>query len=228
VSVVLNLSLNNTSTHTVKLFSIFPGNRDTQISKLSHVKYDKTGYCVGDNNGVWFRHPKYTEDCSHNAGEVTQSIQSGNQFIYFRINNPYNGETYYSTSNNGGYLSWSSTGMSSEGVAGTNFAYMYPSLNDRYGMSLDSNAVGDHLILAPGEEIIIPIIFEYKLEQGNEISKTMSVDIRTSLYNDPINFTFKVTAKYNETMQDKILSSNRKKFRTYWGEKGVKFNSTIK
>ena len=99
-----------------------------------------------------------------------------------------------------------------------NGAYMYPKLSDRYSMSLDSNTVGDHLVIGPHEEIIIPIVFEYYIKDDSGdavINKTMSFEIWPSLYKDPISYTFKVTAKYSASSQDKVIASNKKKFSSW-------------
>jgi hypothetical protein len=95
---------------------------------------------------------------------------------------------------------------------------MYPKLSDRYSMSLDSNTVGDHLVIGPHEEIIIPIVFEYYIKDDSGdavINKTMSFEIWPSLYKDPISYTFKVTAKYSASSQDKVIASNKKKFSSW-------------
>lgn len=231
VSTVLNISIQNTSQHTVKLFSLFPGNRDTQISDLKNTKFNTGDYTTGSKKGVWFAHGdenSLIHTVTQNEGEdpnceltntAGKSIQCGNQFVYFRIKSAHDGTPYYGSedkkdTNNvlsldGDYMKWNGNEIP-EADAKKNLAYMYPSVSDPYGLSLDSNMVGDHLILAPGEELIIPIIFEYYVPNSNgSISKTISFDLRTSLYNDPLNFTFQVTAKNTNSLQDKVIGSNR-------------------
>ena len=87
-------------------------------------------------------------------------------------------------------------------------AIMYPKLNNEHGLCLDEDA--RQLVLNPNEELVIPIIFKYRLNETDlsEIAKTMSFDIRTSLYKDPINYKFKVIAKYENTSSDNIMMNN--------------------
>ena len=56
------------------------------------------------------------------------------------------------------------------------------------------------------------------------ITKTMSFDIRTSLYNDPINYTFTINAKKTSTTQDKLIYTNRRSY----GIKDIKNGGWIK
>ena len=41
------------------------------------------------------------------------------------------------------------------------------------------------------------------------IKKTLSFDLRTSLYNDPLNYTFTITAKNTTTVSDKLTLLNK-------------------
>lgn len=225
VSTVINISLHNTSSHSIKLFSMFPGNRDTQISDIINYKFDKQGY-VGDkqtdgkfnqNQGVWFAHP--TVDGND------RSIQGGNQFIYFRTRDINDGGVYYGSNNDKNILSWNSERISHP-KDNTTGLYMYPSLSDKYSLCIDSNSVGSYLTLGPNEEILIPIIVEYRLTE--DLTKTMSFEIFPSLYKDPIAYTFNVTAKLDYTNQDKVISANKKNFKTWWGDVNTKFNSIFK
>lgn len=232
VSTVINISLHNTSSHSIKLFSMFPGNRDTQISEITNYKFDKQGY-VGDpdptdgvfpsDKGVWFAHPT--------VNGKNRSIQGGNQFIYFRTRDINDGEEYYGPADNNGFyddkkLSWDSKYISHpDSNTGTGL-YMYPSLSDRYSLCIDLNSVGSYLTLGPNEEILIPIIVEYQLNK--DLTKTMSFEIFPSLYKDPIAYTFNVTAKLDYTNQDKVISANKKNFKTWWGDVNTKFNSIFK
>lgn len=227
---VLNISLLNDSEHTVKLFSMFPGGRDIDLYSLTHSKFTKDNYCKDKEKGVWIKHPSHKPDCGHKDEETLKSLQSGNQFLTFRLNNPYTGEMYYTDEENfnaggdklsmqGGQISFAGDdGNIAEDENRKNGAYMYPKLSDRYSMSLDSNTVGDHLVIGPHEEIIIPIVFEYYIKDDSGdavINKTMSFEIWPSLYKDPISYTFKVTAKYSASSQDKVIASNKKKFSSW-------------
>ena len=105
---------------------------------------------------------------------------------------------------------------------------IYPSLLTRYGLCLNSNYVQDYLTINPGEEIIVPLYCEYKVTKDSDsISKIMSFDLRTSLYKDPINYTFKVIAKYANSEQDYLQIKNKKRL---WERltDSLKYNQTVK
>ena len=206
VSTLLNVVLTNNSEHTVKLFSLFPGSRDLAINNLSRTKFDINDYCKESDKGVWV----YVQD------EKTYYLQSANQILTFRINNPYDGEQYYGD----GLLS-----LNKPETPGSNSMTMYPLLNTRYAMCIDSNVVSSYITIAPKSELIIPIMVQYRAE-NEEIIRHMSFDIRTSLYRDPVNYTFKVIAKDELTTQDKLTSSIRKNYgaTTANGQVWTKYN----
>lgn len=222
VSVVLNLVISNTSQHTVKLYSLFPGNRDNSIYKLKNTKYKKedyTEYSDEEELGVWMQ---------VNSEAPKWKLQTANQYITFRINDPYNGEKYYKKyadenltdpelpSNESKYNSLETDLKDKFG------SIIYPFLREEFSLCMNNDTTNTYKLLAVGEEIVVPLIMEYKLSDDNDnISKTISFDLRTSLYSDPINYTFKVTAKMNNSTQDKLISANKKSIN------GVKYNTIV-
>lgn len=242
ISTILNISILNDSTHTAKLFSMFPGGRDVKLNDLKSYKFKKDDYCVQGTEyeeGVWIFHPLYEEQCSHNADKADSSLQCGNQFLYFRINDVNTGEPFYVSGNPhiGENVQDKINKLSSSkqySKCGEKLddsktqAYMYPKLSHRFGLSLETNSVGSYFILGPKEEIIIPIVFEYYVKEDTQISKTMSFDILPSLYKDPISYSFRVTAKYQNSAQDKITATNQQQYKNWWGDSGVKYNTTFK
>jgi hypothetical protein len=77
-------------------------------------------------------------------------------------------------------------------------------------LCIDSDDARSYLIINPGEEIIVPLYCEYKVSKPNSlINKTISFDLRTSLYNDPVNYTFTLTAKNTTTVSDKLTLLNK-------------------
>lgn len=230
VTTILNISLYNNSNHSIKLYSLFPGNRDTNIYNFLANKYGKNNYAADREEGVWIE--------STNGGNEQTILQGCNQFLYFRLKDVNDNTAYYTSGNvasDNNKLSTSkklykSTATSK--IDGT-LAYMYPRLTDKYGLCIDSNSVGSYLTLAPGEEISIPVIFEYSIAPGKTISKTMSFDILPSLYKDPITYTFRVNAKYSLNSVDKVVASGRvgllKNISSAWGLlNAVKYKSVFK
>lgn len=215
ISTVLNISLHNDSNHTVKLFSLFPGDRDTDIFTIGNKKGTASDYANSGEQGVWVDY-----------GGAEPRIQGGNQFMYFRIKGIYDNAPYYADDNQSGTLSWDKSKMShpKDNQGGL---YMYPKLRDQYSLCIDAKSGGSYLTLGPGEEILIPIVVEYNIKDLTE-SRTISFDILPSLYKDPIAYTFTVVAKNSYTSQDKVLVANKKSFRSWWGDGEVKFKSIFK
>lgn len=241
-SVVLNLTLTNISERTIKLYSMFPGDRTKRINDLAYVRFNQEDYCDGTDDaskGVWIR---YT---SENAEAINLKLQNANQFITFRINDANDGQPYYKGGEQRGkynllsldkqYISAEQYEKSAldptqdEGYA--RFAWMYPMLKDEWGITLDGDTSNSFLTLAPGDQLIVPIVFEYIVDDSKKaegstgvftavgsVTKTMSFDLRTSLYTDPVNYIFQVTAKNVMKVADKLVLNNSNK-------KGLKVTS---
>ena len=91
---------------------------------------------------------------------------------------------------------------------------IHPYVGNEYGLCVESDSARSALSIGPGEEVIIPMLCSYKVTTpGGYINKTISFDIRTSLYQDPVNYTFTVTAKNTATVQDKVLIANRRQIK---------------
>lgn len=203
LTTVLNLTITNTSSHTVKLFSLFPGGRDNNIFDLKFVKFNKEDYVKSKTEGVWL-----------NLNDEWKP-QTANQYITFRLNDPYNGQPYYKKFEEednlaGDMLPTESDKLDLSGDDAKG-SVMYPYIKEEFFLCMDSDVTNSYKVLNPQENIIIPIVFKYRLDDStNVVSKTMSFDLRTSLYSDPINYTFKVTAKMNNSTQDKLISTSRR------------------
>ena len=234
VTTILNISIKNNSDHSVKLFSMFPGGRDININDLIHYKFDKTQYQVQYNNtksnlqGVWLEHPS----TSYGDVENSRSLQGGNQFIYFRLTDPNTGVKYYEAgdqSSNNDVLSYDQNYIKyNGGNINKTLAYLYLNLTHKLNLTIESNAIGSYLVLAPQQEIIIPIIFEYYVNIDEHISKTMAFEIYPSLYKDPIPYIFRINAKYQNSLLDNITMTNQQYINNTWGENPIKYNTVFK
>lgn len=221
VNTILNISLTNTSENVIKLYSLFPGSRTTVINNLTSYIFNKNNYCDSTNNGVYLSYKS-------NTNTNISSLQTCNQFITFRINDPWEGTSYYN-------LSASSETDNIQNISAlptlntnTTGMIIYPYLNTQYGLCIDSDDKRSYLTIKPGEEIIIPLYCKYYIESvGEEIKKTLSFDLRTSLYKDPINYTFTVVAKYENSLLDNLQSINKNK---QWNRSTtvIKYNQTVK
>lgn len=131
-----------------------------------------------------------------------------NQFIYFRLNNPNDGTEYYSSGKQWGVnniLSLDNPKNTNNNILKTNNEFgasLVPMLNNIGQITIPTGT--NRLVLDPGQSISIPLDFRYLVTSNTDtntsIEKTMSFDIRPSLYADPMNFTFKVCATFYDVL----------------------------
>ena len=211
IETYLNIILSNTSSHVVKLYPIFPGPNDTIINDLDHVKYERGGYCgvtvngetvkIEKNQGVYMEFPDKESET-----KTSTTLQLANQYITFRINNPYDGAKYYTTEANESTENQQSIGglpaLTGEG------AVVYPKLSEKTSLCLDNSNKMVYKVINPGESIIVPIYMKYYLKDTASINKTLSFDLRTSLYKDLNNYTFTVVFKQESTLEDEQYVNN--------------------
>lgn len=224
VTTVLTLKISNDSEHSLKLYSLFPGSRDTKIKDLMHVKSGiyKEDFVDGDY-GVYGLY----KGVENNQQKNIKIPQYANQYIVFRIKDVNDGQLFYKQvspkdeipiystnyiSADEKYIMYDDFSGSQNSIGSLeNLAFIYPMYNNEKYLCLDSDTIGSYKLLNSGDYITVPIVFEYRLKDNVSplvISKTMSFDIRTSLYSDPITYTFKITAKASSSTQDKVISSN--------------------
>ena len=206
VSTILNIMLTNNSDHTMKIYSMFPGSRDKSINELSESKYDKEDYCMGDDKGVWIK-------CQQGDGEYDH-IQTANQVITFRIKDAYDGSYYYTNED----MTKDIFNLNDRGLTA------YPYIATKNSLCLDSDAVRSYVTISPKSSIIIPLMVVYNINDRISVTKTISFDVRTSLYQDPLNYIFSITAKKANTYQDKLISSARKNYGIKDTNGWVKYN----
>ena len=220
VSTMMNLSISNTGDTALKLYSIFPGNRNVKLNTTSSSYVKKDSYCSGTNDGVWFK---------YQYGSDVNKLQTQNQFITFRMKDAWTGEEYYkpnadSKSNN----IQNSKKIATLAVSDKLGMVVYPYVNTKYGLCVDSDDAKSYLVINPGEEVIIPIFCSFVATNTNtSIKKTISFDLRTSLYGDPVNYSFTVVGKNTASIQDRLALANKRRF---WDRftNTIKYNSTVK
>lgn len=219
VATLLNISIANTGDTAMKLYSIFPGNRGVNINDSKSAYINKDNYCVGKTNGVWFK---------YQYGSDESCVQTQNQFITFRVNDAWTGVAYY---NDGENLTTPNVQTSAKIPVlngNTDGLVVYPYVSTKYGLCIDSDDVRSYIVINPGEEIIVPMYCAYVINTPNtSIEKTISFDLRTSLYNDPINYTFKVVGKNTSSIQDRLLTANKNRL---WDrfKNPIRYSQTIK
>jgi hypothetical protein len=219
ITTVFNLSILNDSDHVVKLYSMFPGSRDVNLSTLINHKFPKEDFYGKDEEQIRDIPYEYP-----NMPENEPGRQGGNQFIYFRTKDVNTGENFYAIEDKAEddrMLSFDNYKCTSTEALTDTSMWMYLKLTKKFGLCLDSNTVGSHVVIKPKEEFIIPIVVEFYIkDQGStEIYKTMSFDILPSLYKDPMTYQFSIHAKYQHTIQDQLIINDNQS-----GSNDVKYN----
>lgn len=224
----LSIKLANKSDHNVKLFSIFPGNLNEVITPTSRGRYTTSDYSTSSLNVYIKTHQR---DSSNKM--VTQHTpQYYNQYLYFRVVDIYNNEFYYAsgggntgTNDKLNQFNGMSTDSAGKEYDGNEYftlqktgAILYPYPLNREDLTIN-NSGQLYKLIKPGESITLPLVFEYCLESGDvkvdHISKTISFDVRTSLYNDPTNFKVAIKANYEDQLEEKIARATNQNYSKY-------------
>lgn len=203
VTTILNINIKNTSSHTLKLYPLFPGPSDTLINKLTSTAYSKDIYCTDTNKGVYMK--------LQNGDKNSGILQTANQFLTFCIKSRYSGEDYYVIKDSSGKIeSDFTTGLPELKNKGS---VLYPYIAEKTSLCLDGgfNKV-TYKLINPGESVIIPMEAQYNLsDEGStgtaESSNTISFDVRTSLYQEPTNYKFTVVFKKDSSTLDSVSGS---------------------
>lgn len=233
VSTILNIILSNPTNHVIKLYSLAPGNEEVILNLARSYKFDLADY-YGALNGVVFDEGENYGVFIASPDIEGPELQKMNQFISFRTKDRYlandptrttgRGPIFYEVATSDDIyekpyvLAGDSTHMKlHDDIVG---AAMYPYVNAAHSLSI-SNAQNEregrmnqnsmYVQIAPGQSITVPIMFEYNMAgvQDAQYMKAMSFDLRTSLYQDPITYTFIVTANKKPTAQDTLQQANR-------------------
>ncbi len=200
VTTILNINIKNTSSHTLKLYPLFPGPSDTLINKLTSTAYKTDVYCTDDNKGVYMK----LQNKDSKSGENSGVLQTANQFLTFCIKSRYSGEEYYK---DGGNVTTGLPELKNKG------SVLYPYIAEKTSLCLDGgfNKV-TYKLINPGESVIIPMEAQYNLSDDGstgtaESSNTISFDVRTSLYQEPTNYKFTVVFKKDSSTLDSVSGS---------------------
>ena len=153
---------------------------------------------------------KFSKEETDNTTYTTPQL--ANQYITFRINNPYDGQKYYYTSTDEDKENKQDITKLPTLVDNTTSAVVYPKLNEKTSLCLDNSNKMVYKVINPGESIIVPIYMGYYFKNDDNnttaINKTLSFDLRTSLYKDLNNYTFTVVFKKESTLEDEQYVNN--------------------
>ena len=208
----ININIKNTGTTALKLYSIFPGRRSILINDTKTNLANKLNYCV-NKGGVWYGYKGISES---GGAMVNHGYQTQNQFITFRVNDPWDGTKYYADDNsasNGSKNNLTDAVLRSDELPTidssiSNAMYVYPFLMQKDMLCLDSDDIRTYKVVNPGEELTIPLYCEYKVSTAeSQVYKTMSFDLRTNMHGDFTNFTYTIVASNQKGIYD-IIDNN--------------------
>lgn len=243
------IKISNSTNHNLNLYSIFPGPRDLAIQdiKASKRKFETIDYynpSYAQGNATPFESaPLIGYSKNKSVDENTKlyyAYQTANQYLYMRLNNPYNGSYLGGLGTDAQkklYQAMNGTdpkGTSQEEVKIYDvFNDVFPKsgcfvgilANKDYEICLDSDAITAMQSIPPQDSISIPIIILYKITEeadSQSTGYTIGFDIRNSLYSDPIYYQVAFSAKFTASIAD-TLSSQKQSIQTL-----TKYNVTTR
>jgi hypothetical protein len=223
VETVLTLKVqNNSTTNTVKLFSMFPGNYNDPLTVDTNSKFENSDFI---NKDICI--PLYVDAKSgldKQTGEKLGFIpQVLNQWMYFRIKDAYNGNEYYTDDTYKDDVAifmkdklcgkYEDRKIKYDNILAPLKPYSFicgmcafQHLTDIKDICItESDTSVNYKLLYPGESLEIPISVTYALNSVNiEVTKTMGFDLRNSLYSDPMNYKFEIKAKYSNNLANNL------------------------
>lgn len=160
-----------------------------------------------------------------NKYNCTPQVQ--NQWIYFRIYDPYNNDQYFRSYKSGNKKNMlcgiHKNGVISEGMQKGLIApesiengtmYVFPHVSSMKEICITENDSLHYKILYPGESLQVPLSVLYKLSsEYPQMEKTLCFDLRNSLYSDPLSYKVQLKAKFSNDLsnKNKRLKLNRYK-----------------
>lgn len=188
------IQIANNTEHIAHIHSLFPASSEKPIGLLTNTKFIVGDYQPASTDGVYIGYP---------GSNVTTNfkLQTSNQWLTFRIKDVYDGTEYYKANDT------STNPLNNIATAINNLntgdgIVIYPYMQDEGQIKIEGGAY-DYLTLNPGESVMLPIMMHYRIT-GNNTSfvRYLSFDIRTSLYQDPINYLIEIVANNTDSVQE--------------------------
>lgn len=218
----ITIDIYNSGIKNMKLYTSFPGNI---ANNLVNNIYGTNG-CLSDSyskGAGYFINWKTSSN--------TSKPQKYNQWVYFRRYDVFDGETTgsfyernpnnnsdllaYGSNNGKGAVIEASTSDYNFNTAPDNFMTIFPIDSNQTGnnnnsseMSCQCNSGEKYIVIKPGEHRQILVGVWFCVNSNNiskrEVRRSISFDLRTSLFQDPINYKFTVRATKTPELTTKI------------------------
>lgn len=216
-----NIKLTNMGNKPVKLFSIFPGDNNEELKETSRgseiIVDTKNSYIIPPllfghetiSKQVHGQIPLIRSKTLYNVDESLYKVIDGKEEEYIIknilsqdiINPTY--EDYYES--NKKYIigtgEWTYNEFDKIG-----FLFMNPSFKNN--ICTNGSSPNSHKTLAPGDSLVIPIVYKYFVKQKNSIKKTINFDVKYSLFKEPLNYSITFVANYNTILHHKIITTD--------------------
>ena len=93
--------------------------------------------------------------------------------------------------------------------------FVYPHITNYKDICITPEDHYQYKLIKPGESVQIPFSINYNYSDENDkelkfVEKTISFDIRASLYSDPVNYKFTLRAYNNDTIDTQLLKKLKK------------------
>lgn len=218
----LELSIYNAGEYAAKLYTMFPGAYTQILKSTARSKFTASDYVFPNQNnpsddpteGVWMQLDDPTK-------EVT--LQHHNQWMYWRINSIYDGTPFYDnstldlTNNSLTKVKATRDSIPTQWNVGTNlgtaksYITVFPYIGDLTTICIDANDM--YKTLNPGESLTIPLsVYHFFSDsQTTHLERTLSFDLRTSLYTDPVNYIFTIGVSRTSDIYKKVKKDSAMK-----------------
>jgi hypothetical protein len=220
---------NNSKNSAIRLFSMFPGNYNETVTQDTQSKFNTTDIVTKTHQSSIYGLciPLYL-DSRNKYTPFTLQVQ--NQWVYFRINDAFNaselakisdGDYITGTRIVGYHENYDITNAIKSNIYPTFFdatanhaggMCAFPHLSDIKDICITNNDASNCKMIYPGESVEIPLNVMYSLKDGDEVSKIMEFDLRTSLYTDPLNYKFELKAKYSNSLANNARKLKRARY----------------
>ena len=184
---VLTIQISNSGRVPVKLWSMFPGSSGSNI----------------DGVATKFTYDDFSSAQMQKSPEDNTLTQVKGQYLYVRAKDPYTGVLYGEGNNK--------VLHEENGDTTNKHLYTYLTSTAISNIRVDGDSYNSKLVIKPGESKLFYLTAKYNLDTTTKTKQnTFAFDIRPSLYSDPLNFSIKITANYENTVSTKIAKKRTK------------------